>query len=123
MMTECGYSGDDIFEERPWGYFQVVLDEPNVKIKKIGVKPKQRLSLQLHTGRSEWWKVIEGLGEVQKGNQIIQLGKFDTVDIDKYEVHRIENVGDEYLVFVEIQTGVCNEDDIIRIEDDYGRIE
>ena len=118
-----GYSGDDVFEERPWGHFKVVLDEPNVKIKKIVVKPKQRLSLQLHTGRYEWWKVIAGCGEVQKGNEIVEVGMFDTVDIDKYEVHRIENVGDEDLVFVEIQTGVCQEDDIVRISDDYGRIE
>ena len=46
-----GYSGDANYEERPWGSFKVVLDEPNIKIKKIIVKPKQRLSLQLHTGR------------------------------------------------------------------------
>ena len=73
-----GYSGDANYEERPWGSFKVVLDEPNIKIKKIIVKPKQRLSLQLHTGRYEWWKVIAGLGEVQKGDKAVAVGKFDT---------------------------------------------
>ena len=95
-----------------------------MKIKKIVVNPKQRLSLQLHTQRDEWWKIIRGCGEMQVGNDIFDVGHFDTVNISKYEVHRIENTDDlEDLVFVEIQTGVCREDDIVRISDDYGRIE
>jgi len=117
----AGNSGDKQYEERPWGSFKVVLDEPNVKVKKITVKPKQRLSLQLHEHRNEWWKVITGSGEMQVGNSTFRILPWDTVEIEKYQVHRVENIGDTDLIFVEVQTGVCQEDDIIRIEDDYNR--
>ena len=118
-----GFSGDASYEERPWGNFRVVLDEPSVKIKKITVNPKQRLSLQLHTERHEWWKIISGVGEIQKGEQIIEAEVGKEVVIYKYEVHSIANTGETDLVFVEVQTGVCREDDIFRLQDQYGRIE
>jgi mannose-6-phosphate isomerase-like protein (cupin superfamily) len=121
LLNVGGYSGDQERETRPWGSFRVVLDEPNVKVKKITVKPKQRLSLQLHEHRNEWWKVITGTGEMQVGNSMFKISAWDTVEIEKYQVHRVENIGDVDLIFVEIQTGVCNEDDIIRIRDDYNR--
>ena len=116
-----GFSGDKAYEKRPWGSFKILLDEPNVKVKKITVEPKQRLSLQLHKNRDEWWKVIVGEGEMQVGNSIFPISVWDTVEIERYQVHRVENTGDVDLVFVEVQTGECQEDDIIRIEDDYNR--
>ena len=116
-----GFSGDKTYEERPWGSFKVVLDEPNVKVKKITVKPNQRLSLQLHKNRDEWWKVIVGEGEMQVGNFIFPISAWDTVEIERYQVHRVENTGDTDLVFVEVQTGKCQEGDIVRLEDDYSR--
>jgi len=119
----AGFSGDKSYEKRPWGNFRVVLDEKNVKIKKITVNPEGVLSLQLHRYRDEWWKVIKGEGEVQIGNEILEVSKGTSLNIDRYQVHRISNTGDSDLVFVEVQTGVCNEDDIIRIEDMYGRNE
>ncbi len=119
----AGFSGDKSYEKRPWGNFRVVLDEKNVKIKKITVNPEGVLSLQLHRYRDEWWKVIKGEGEVQIGNDILEVSKGTSLNIDRYQVHRISNTGDSDLIFVEVQTGVCNEDDIIRIEDMYGRNE
>ena len=115
------FSGDKPFEKRPWGNFKVVLDEKNVKIKKIVVEPQGTLSLQLHKYRNEWWKIITGEGEVQIGNSVTQVKRGDSLVIDKFQVHRITNTGESNLVFVEVQTGICKEDDIIRIDDIYGR--
>jgi len=115
------FSGDKSYEKRPWGSFKVVLDEQNVKIKKITVEPNHTLSLQLHKHRDEWWKVIQGVGEVQIGSKIIEIRERDSVEIQKLSVHRVSNTGTTNLVFVEVQTGVCKEDDIVRIEDEYGR--
>ena len=116
-----GHSGDSKHESRAWGEFFVLLDEPNVKIKKIIVNPNQRLSLQLHRNRDEWWKIISGQGLMQLGQNEFEVSPYDTVVINKMVVHRVENTGIDDLVFVEVQTGECQESDIIRIEDDYGR--
>ncbi len=121
LLPQTGHSGDDIEETRRWGNFKILLDEPNVKIKKITVNPSSRLSLQLHKHRSEWWKIIQGKGMVQVGASEWLLEEGDTVNIGKLEVHRITNEADDPLIFVEVQTGECQESDIIRIEDDYGR--
>jgi len=118
-----GYSGDLEEEVRPWGSFRVLLDEKGLKVKKITVNPKSRLSLQLHQHRCEWWKIISGVGMMQVGSKEWTVGRWDTVVIEKLQVHRITNETDTPIVFVEIQTGVCQEDDIIRIEDDYERTE
>ena len=122
MLPVKGHSGDAIEETRKWGNFKILLDEPNVKIKKITVNANSRLSLQLHRHRSEWWKIIKGQGLMQVGASEWAVGEGDTVNIGRLEVHRIANETDEPLIFVEVQTGECMEDDIIRIEDDYGRV-
>tara|TARA_R110002110_G_scaffold3883_2_gene20107 strand:+ start:1657 stop:2151 length:495 start_codon:yes stop_codon:yes gene_type:complete len=121
FMNPSPYSGDKRYEERAWGNFTVLLDEANMKVKKIVIHKDKRLSLQLHTKRQELWYVASGSGEIQKGNNLIDISNGDEIFIDKYEVHRVKNNGLIDLVIIEIQTGVCNEDDIIRIEDDYGR--
>ena len=120
-LAPVGHSGDANQETRHWGNFRILLDEPNVKIKKITVNANSRLSLQLHKHRSEWWKVIKGEGIVQVGAAQWLLEEGDTVNIGRLEVHRIANETDSSLIFVEVQSGECIEDDIIRIEDDYGR--
>jgi mannose-6-phosphate isomerase len=117
----AGHSGDALEEIRNWGSFRVVMDEPNVKVKKIIVNPNSRLSLQLHRYRAEWWKIVEGSGLMQLGTEEFEVSKGDTVSIAKLQVHRVANNTNMPLVFVEIQSGECMEDDIIRIEDDYGR--
>ena len=121
LLPEAGHSGDDAEETREWGNFKILLDEPNVKIKKITVNPNSRLSLQLHRYRSEWWKIIKGQGLMQVGATEWIVEEGDTVNIGRLEVHRIANEADSPLIFVEVQSGECQENDIIRIEDDYGR--
>lgn len=121
FMNLSNFSGDDKYEEREWGSFQILLDEPNVKVKKITVKPDQRLSLQLHRKREELWYVISGFGEMQVGSKVFDIESGRVIKINKYEVHRVKCSGLNDLVLVEIQTGICQEDDIVRIEDDYGR--
>lgn len=119
--TTSSFSGDDKYEVRDWGSFNVLLDEEGVKVKKIVVKSGQRLSLQLHTKRKELWFVVSGFGEVQIGDEICDIQSGDKITIEKYQVHRVRNAGLLDLVIIEIQSGDCQEDDIIRLQDDYGR--
>ena len=119
--TSSGFSGDKKHEERAWGSFDILLDEEGVKVKKIVVKSGQRLSLQLHEKRKELWYVIDGFGTMQIADKEFSIERGDKITINKYEVHRVRNSGLIDLVFIEIQTGDCQEDDIIRLEDDYGR--
>ena len=121
LPTHSGFSGDDKYEARDWGSFNVLLDEEGVKVKKIVVKSGQRLSLQLHTKRKELWFVVSGFGEVQIGDEICDIQSGDKITIEKYQVHRVRNAGLLDLVIIEIQSGDCQEDDIIRLQDDYGR--
>ena len=115
------YSGDKKKETRPWGSFENLLDEEGYKVKKIVVNRDQRLSLQLHKHRSEYWHILSGVGEMQVGDCTWTVSAGSCVEIEKFEVHRIANEGDTPLVILELQKGDCQEDDIIRIEDDYGR--
>jgi len=114
------YSRED---HRPWGFYEVLSDhEGDHKVKRITVWPKKRLSLQMHNKRKEHWIVISGLARVTLGRDEITLGPSGTIDIPLGTVHRIENIGDEPLVFIEVQQGdYFGEDDIIRLADDFGR--
>ena len=122
VYVTSGYSGDKRYEQRDWGSFNILLDEQGYKVKKITVKPNQRLSLQLHTGRDEYWTIVKGVGWMHVAGKEYDVEVGDVVQIPKYQTHRIENNLTEDLVFIEVQLGDCKEDDIIRIEDDYGRI-
>ena len=121
FMNISNFSGDKKHEKRQWGSFSILLDEEGIKVKKIVVKSCQRLSLQLHTKREEKWYIVEGFASVQIANDQFDIESGDKVTINKYEVHRVRNSGLIDLVLIEIQTGDCQEDDIIRLEDDYGR--
>lgn len=123
LLNVPNFSGDKSHETRPWGSFRVLLDEPEIKVKRITVKKGQRLSLQLHTKRDELWSVISGYGTMQVGNKSWDISQGSVVKINRYDAHRVKSDGFHDLVFVEIQTGECQEDDIIRIEDDYNRLE
>ena len=122
-LSTQSHSGDETCETRPWGSFRVLLDEEGYKVKRIVVSPQQRLSLQCHRHRREVWHILSGCGMMQVGNRVWEVFEGCQVDINEYEVHRVTNESEEPFVFLELQTGVCQEDDIIRIEDDYGRTE
>ena len=109
-------------ENRPWGHFEVLLDEPGYKVKRLVVEPGARLSLQFHRHRSEHWHIAVGKGLATVGEQetLVQEGR--SVDIPSNTQHRIENTGESPLAFIEIQRGErLDEDDIVRVQDDYGR--
>ncbi len=107
----------------PWGKWEVLLDEPNYKVKRITVLPGKRLSYQKHFKRNEHWVVVEGKSVVTLDGKEIYLEKGGTIDIPKEAAHRIANNDDKQLMFIEIQLGeYFGEDDIIRLEDDYGRV-
>jgi glycosyltransferase involved in cell wall biosynthesis/quercetin dioxygenase-like cupin family protein len=109
-------------DHRPWGYYEVFADDPDHKVKRIVVKPGKRLSLQRHRRRSEHWHVIygEGVATLDDRETILKAG--DSIDIPQGSTHRMENRGQENMAFVEVQRGdYFGEDDIERLEDDFGR--
>jgi mannose-6-phosphate isomerase-like protein (cupin superfamily) len=108
---------------RPWGYYVVLADEKDHKVKRIVVYPGKRLSLQRHTRRSEHWHVVKGEAVVTRNEESIPLAEGASIDIPARAAHRIENPGSGNLVVIEIQRGTYfGEDDIERIEDDFGRV-
>lgn len=108
--------------QTPWGWWEVLLEEEKYKLKRILVKPKNRLSYQTHTKRKEHWMVVEGEGTVTLNEEVLVLTPGQTIDIGFKDAHRMENKGDTDLVFIELQTGsYFGEDDIVRLKDDYGR--
>lgn len=108
--------------ERPWGKYIVLLNAPDHKVKEITVFPHQRLSLQRHQKREEHWFIYAGEAKVTINGVSHRLSNGQYIDIPRLCEHRIENVGENNLIFIEIQTGdYFGEDDIERIEDDYAR--
>jgi mannose-6-phosphate isomerase-like protein (cupin superfamily) len=109
-------------DQRPWGSYVVLADEADHKVKRIAVLPGKRLSLQRHTRRSEHWYFLRGQGRVICGEREIEVQAGSAINIPCMTLHRIENIGDEPLVLIEVQRGdYLGEDDIERFEDDYGR--
>ena len=111
-----------IKENRPWGSYTVILDEDNHKVKTLTVDPHKRLSYQTHEKRSEYWVIVSGTGTVTLDGITTMAIAGDAFIIEQGIAHRIHNTGDEPLVFIEVQLGLYfGEDDIVRIEDDFGR--
>jgi mannose-6-phosphate isomerase-like protein (cupin superfamily) len=109
---------------RPWGRFEILSEGKNFKVKQITVSPQQRLSLQSHKNRTETWVVVEGKGKFQLNEFTTTISNGNIVVIQPGEKHRINNTSKtKDLVFIEVQYGKCNENDITRYEDDYGRKE
>ncbi|HOW44320.1 MAG TPA: phosphomannose isomerase type II C-terminal cupin domain [Candidatus Aminicenantes bacterium] len=109
-------------EERPWGWFEVLYEEPGLKVKRIMVRPGKRLSLQSHERRAENWVMVQGKALFTLDDRECALGPQQSVFIPKRSRHRIENPGTEELVFIEVQTGsYLGEDDIVRYQDDFDR--
>jgi glycosyltransferase involved in cell wall biosynthesis/quercetin dioxygenase-like cupin family protein len=109
-------------DHRPWGFYRILSDENAFKNKKIVVYPGKRLSLQRHQHRDEHWFVVSGKGICTLDGLEKRLVAGQSVDIPRKSVHRIQNDGIKNLVFTEVQTGdYFGEDDIERLEDDFGR--
>ena len=110
-------------DTRPWGCFAVLEERNAYKVKRIEVLPGKRLSYQKHEKRSEHWMIVQGQAVVTLEGKEISLNAGQTIDIPSKAPHRIFNSGEELLIFIEIQTGeYFGEDDIIRLEDDFGRL-
>jgi mannose-6-phosphate isomerase len=109
-------------EERPWGSYTVLDESETYKVKRIEVLPQKRLSYQKHAQRAEHWMVVAGTAKVTLDGKEITVPTGGVIDIPVAAAHRIENVADVKLVFIEIQRGsYLGEDDIQRLQDDYGR--
>lgn len=111
-------------EARPWGSWHVIDDGQGYKVKRIHVLPGQRLSYQTHKHRSEHWVVIFGVATCTVDGETIVAGPGESIDVAQGAAHRITNQHADELVIIEVQRGAyTGEDDICRLDDDYGREE
>jgi mannose-1-phosphate guanylyltransferase/mannose-6-phosphate isomerase len=107
---------------RPWGWYDSVDMGERFQVKRIGVKPGASLSLQKHHHRAEHWIVVKGTAEVTRGSETYLLSENQSTYIPIGEVHRLHNPGKLALEMIEVQSGsYLGEDDIVRLEDKYGR--
>ena len=108
--------------ERPWGKYFVLADEPHYKLKRIEVNPGQKLSYQYHHKRQEQWTVIAGNATIVLDGKEIELKYGESIFIPLGAKHRMMNLSDQTVVFIEVQTGTYfGEDDIVRLDDEYDR--
>jgi mannose-6-phosphate isomerase len=111
------------FDRRPWGTFTVLDEGDGFKVKRIEVLPGKRLSYQKHARRAEHWVVVEGTAKVTLDDREVIVEAGQAIDIAIGVAHRVENLGGETLVFIEVQRGgYLGEDDIVRLQDDFGRV-
>ncbi|MBV1960646.1 MAG: mannose-1-phosphate guanylyltransferase/mannose-6-phosphate isomerase [Immundisolibacteraceae bacterium] len=107
---------------RPWGSYRSIDQGPGFQVKRITVNPAQLLSLQLHHKRAEHWTVVQGTAVVTCGDQVVTLTADQSIYIPIETKHRLENIGEDSLILIEVQCGsYLGEDDIVRFEDIYGR--
>ncbi len=110
------------FDRRPWGTFTVLDEGDGFKVKRIEVLPGKRLSYQKHAQRAEHWIVVQGTAKVTLDDEEINVPAGEAIDIGVGSAHRVENADTELLVFIEVQRGAyLGEDDIVRLQDDFGR--
>jgi mannose-6-phosphate isomerase-like protein (cupin superfamily) len=122
MGEQSGEGATATYDRRPWGSFTVLDEGDGYKVKRIEVLEGKRLSYQKHARRAEHWMVVAGAAKVTLDGREVRVGRGETVDIPVGALHRVENPGPETLVFIEIQRGdYLGEDDIVRVEDDFGR--
>lgn len=109
--------------ERPWGWYETISVTPGNKVKRIGVLPGRQISLQKHQQRAEHWVVVAGTATVTLDQQVLTLVVGEHVDIAVGQVHRLANLSLAPVEIVEVQFGAyLEEDDIVRLSDDYGRV-
>jgi mannose-6-phosphate isomerase len=122
-MTNHDQENSPKFDRRPWGTFTVLDEADGFKVKRIEVLPGKRLSYQKHAQRAEHWVVIHGAAKVTLDDRDVTVEAGHSIDIPIGAAHRVENPGDETLVFIEVQRGgYLGEDDIVRLQDDFGRV-
>jgi mannose-6-phosphate isomerase len=110
------------FDRRPWGSYTVLEEAPTFKVKRIEVLPGKRLSYQKHAQRAEHWVVVAGTAKVILDGREITVRTGEAIDIPVGAAHRVENPAEDDLIFIEVQRGnYLGEDDIVRLEDDFGR--
>ena len=125
MMLEnkIDFMNNNTFDKRPWGSFEVLLDSPFLKVKKLNIDCNKRISYQYHEHRSEHWVVIKGKASVKLNSKIFELNEGESIDIKKRDNHYVGNFTDEDLILIEVQMGdYFGEDDINRIDDPYKRV-
>jgi len=121
-MGEKETDNSSRFDRRPWGTFTVLDEADGFKVKRIEVLPGKRLSYQQHAQRAEHWVVVKGTAVVTLDDREIMVEAGQAIDIARGAAHRVENRGEETLVFIEVQRGgYLGEDDIVRLQDDIGR--
>jgi mannose-1-phosphate guanylyltransferase/mannose-6-phosphate isomerase len=109
---------------RPWGSYEGIDAGPRFQVKRLSVKPGAQLSLQMHHHRAEHWVVVKGTAQVTCGDQVFMLHENESTYIPMGEKHRLENPGNIPLEVIEIQSGgYLGEDDIVRFEDVYNRVQ
>jgi mannose-1-phosphate guanylyltransferase/mannose-6-phosphate isomerase len=109
--------------ERPWGFYESLIQGSRFQVKRIVVKPGHKLSLQQHYHRAEHWVVVEGVAQVTRDEDQLTVNENESVYLPLGCVHRVENPGRIPFVLIEVQSGsYLGEDDIVRLEDDYGRV-
>lgn len=115
---------DHVTTHRPWGTYTILEEDARYKVKRIFVDPGQTLSLQMHYHRSEHWVVVKGTAKVTIGEKEQLLHENESIYVPKSTVHRLENPGKVPVEIIEVQVGeYVGEDDIMRFEDVYGRIQ
>lgn len=108
---------------RPWGVYESVLKGKSFHVKQLTINPGAKISLQMHHHRSETWVIVQGIAKVTLDKKESELNVNESIHIPKTALHRVENIGNEPLIIVETQIGdYLGEDDIMRIQDDYGRV-
>lgn len=108
---------------KPWGSYTNLLDEEYTKVKKIVINPGESPSYQYHFKRNEVWIIVKGEAEVKIDGIVMQHKVGDIIKIPVEAAHQVRNIGKNELVFVEVQLGdYFGEDDIVRLEDNYGRV-
>lgn len=108
-------------DERPWGMWEDLAVGDGYRVKRLRIDPGQRISLQKHHHRAEFWVIAQGSGvfTINDSTQTVSPGSM--VHIKVGDVHRIECTSDEAMIIIETQLGTCDENDIVRLSDDYGR--
>ena len=108
---------------RQWGFFNLIEKRKNWQVKEISVNPHSSLSLQKHNFRSEHWIILKGKANVEINSECFILNENQSTYIPVGAKHRLTNAEDSPLLLIEVQSGqYLGEDDIIRYEDNYGRI-